>query len=239
MLEVGTGQGSMLSYLIGLLGSSRSITLTTVDIDPQACARARERLSARRHSLRSRVEVVQADVVDWAPAEQGVFGLAVASALLSAVPLARPFGTEPVLEAIGTALRSGGLLFLQDYLPLPPPGSQAGAAALASAIWRWHKAVAELSGIPHYAELPVQWVSAALELRGFTDIRWVADDRRVPRSASCCGALLSEEGPTRQHCLDEAIWSAMDRYRRDLLRKLAEQGLVQWSGSYRLTARKR
>jgi len=238
ILELGTGQGSMFRYLAGLLARNPGCSLLTLDADPRAAEGARRHLRTLPPVLRQRISAVSAEIVDWAGSQRSSCHLVVASAFLSAVPLTRPFGLDEVIEAIGTLLLPSGMLFLEDYLPLPPPGLSAEAGSWACALWRWYKALAELAGLPHHVEWPPSWVAARLRERGFTCIRWVADERQPIRSDASWQAVVGGQCPGRPPGIDDGLWFALDRYRRDLEARIGRCGLVQWSGSYRLRARR-
>jgi len=248
VLEVGTGHGALLGELLSLLGDGGGWRLVTIDVSSHAVAAAAARLRPTPAAVRRRVTVKQADVLDFAatPANNGDFAVVVASALLSAVPLARAWSLDDVLTSLATLVRPGGTLLLEDYLPLAPSMSAGAsesdqtdefcAARAARELWRWYKAVAELDGAPHYDEVPPAWVRARLLERGFHTVEVSTDDRQGPRGLDDL-RLLDAERLVRPESVDQALWFALDRYRRDRLRLLAAGGgLVQWSGWYRICA---
>jgi len=248
VLEVGTGHGALLGYLLSLLGSGGRFRLTTIDSSPDAATAAMARLGSTAAAVRQRVTVKQADVVDFAaaPAHIASYPLVVASALLSAVPLTRAWSLDDVVLSLAVLVKPGGTLLLEDYLPLAP-SSTAGAAGngqadtLAAAraareLWRWYKAVAELDGLPHYEEVPPAWVRKRLLEHGFCAVEVSTDERQVSRGLDDL-RVLDAERLARPESIDPALWFALDRYRRDRLRVLADAGgLVQWSGWYRIRA---
>jgi SAM-dependent methyltransferase len=247
VLEVGTGQGALLGHLLSLLGGG-SWRLVTIDVAPHAIAAAEARLRAAAAAVRERVVVKQADVLDFAatPANQGDFAVVVASALLSAVPLTRAWSLNDVLASLAKLVGPDGILLLEDYLPLAPAIAACAtgndhvdglcAARAAREIWRWYKAVAELDGAPHYEEVPPSWVRTRLLEHGFRAVEVSTDDRQVPRGRDDL-RLLAAEQLARPESIDQALWFALDRYRRDRLRVLVDAGgLVQWSGWYRICA---
>jgi len=239
VLEAGTGQGGMLSYLLELLAQSRSTwRLTTVDVSPSAAEAARRRIGRLPSSLAARVTVTCEDVVNVSLRAGAAYDVVVASALLSAVPLHRPFAQERVLASLARLVRPGGRLFVEDYLPLAypsgPTGDPADPAETARALWRLDQAVAVLAGRPHYAEIPAAEVRQRLREMGF-DVEVSLDERQAGRSDEALLGVMRSSMERPVH-LDEALWAALDRYRRRLLATIADTGLVQWSGWYRLSA---
>ncbi len=258
VIEVGTGRGALFSYLVDLLAAGRgNWRLITIDLARGPVDSATAKVRTMPGPVRNRLRAIQADVLRLAadPAYQSRFSLICASALLSAVPLARPWGVGDVLRACRDMLAPGGMLFLEDYLPLPPASQisavpiaapagtpvaaagPTGAADVARALWRWYKAVAELCGLPHYTEVPPGWLVARLGELGFDRVRVSMDERQEQRGGEELWEYLREP-VSSPPALDERLWMALDRYRRDLLARTAASGLVQWSGAYRVSARR-
>ncbi len=260
--EIGTGHGALFAYLLELLRVSRQWRLATVDIAPEPVAAALHRIGDLPKRYRSRVTAIQRDATELArdPAFHGRFSIVCSSALLSALPLAKPWAAGEILRACRDLLCPGGMLFIEDYLPLPPArplqpstplpsagqpaGSPAGAGRpgptvapeVARALWRLDKAVAELAGLAHYVEVPPEWVASRLGELGFGEVRVSMDERQEMRGGEELAAYLRLPAE-RPGALDPSLWLALDRYRRDLLALAASEGLAQWSGSYRVSAR--
>lgn len=249
VLEAGTGRGSLFAYLLRLLDSRRQRDpfrplpqLVSVDIDPAAVAAALDRRLRFPVQTACAVKVVEADLCSYVGKPGPRFNLLCASAFLSAVPRAGEPGLDRVLESFREALVPGGRLLIEDYLPLRPARPSTAppdAAELAQMLWRLDKAIAELSGRRHHQEWPPAWLAGRLEATGFSSVNWVADERQHPRSDETLAELLESATPVRPQACDPALWLALDRHRRDLLSQIAAHGLVQWSGSYRLSAVRR
>lgn len=239
VLEVGTGGGAFFSHLLDLLDRpNASWRLVTADCSAAACASARERLASRPRLARE-VDIIHMDVAEMVPggSSRG-FDIVVASALLSAVPVASRWSQDRVIAALAGQVGAGGWLLVEDYLPLAPPGSLAtSASSTAQDLWRLHKALAALAGRRHYEELGPRYVVDRLGEAGLQVVECGVDERLLPRSLDL-EELLELGGGRRPDGLDPALWAALDRYRRDLVRRLGCEGAVQWSGWFRLVARK-
>jgi hypothetical protein len=86
--------------------------------------------------------------------------------------------------------------------------------------------------------VPPAWVEARLRERGFQTVRIASDDRLQPRGLADLKGLATEKA-ARPAGVDEGLWFALDRYRRDRLQAVAAAGgLLQWSGWYRISARR-
>jgi len=239
VLEVGTGGGALFGYLLDLLDRpGASWRLVTADCSAAACAAARARLASHPR-VAAKVQVIHADVVEMACGGlPGGFDIVVASALLSAVPMASRWSQDRVIAALAGQVAVGGWLLVEDYLPLAPPGSlTVSAQATAQDLWRLHKALAELAGGRHYEELSPKYVADRLCEAGLQIVECGVDERLLPRPLDL-GELFEHGGGRRPEGLDPVLWAALDRYRRDLVRRLGTEGAVQWSGWFRLVARK-
>lgn len=250
VLEVGTGHGAMFGRLLGLLRQGARWRLTTIDADAAAVDAAQARVAALPAGIRRRVTARRSEIVDFASAgasgaSGAPFHVVIASALLSAVPLVRPWGLLDVLAAMSALVAPGGMLFLEDYLPLAAPETAAAPAACGdgqtaaiatAALWRLYKAIAELSGTAHYQEVPPAWVAARLGDLGFGDVQVSTDERRQRRAPEELAGLVAQT-VKRPAAIEEGLWFALDRCRRAQLEAIAAAGgLVQWSGWYRIRA---
>ena len=102
LLELGTGTGLCTAWLLD--GMDQAARLTSVDVDPDVQAVAREYLGSD-----SRVEIVTADAAEFLRRQEGeTFDLIFADAML---------GKYELLDEALALLRPGGLYVIDDMLP--------------------------------------------------------------------------------------------------------------------------
>jgi predicted O-methyltransferase YrrM len=102
LLELGTGTGLCTAWLLD--GMDQAARLTSVDVDPDVQAVAREYLGSD-----SRVEIVTADAAEFLRRQEGeTFDLIFADAML---------GKYELLDQALALLRPGGLYVVDDMLP--------------------------------------------------------------------------------------------------------------------------
>ncbi len=166
VMDAGTGAGTttlLLARKVAKAGGSGSIV--SIDSNPAAFARARERLGDLAHL----VQFVQANLTGMPQIGSAAFDIVVCTGTLCATN-DRPLGAMRALAEFHRVLRDGGWLVIGEEYPLPR--ATRPEEELQALRWNIYKAVAELTGKGHYTEIYPEELEFAASLVGFRDIQW-------------------------------------------------------------------
>ena len=111
ILELGAGTGRLAVPL-----AEAGYAVTAVDLDPAMLARARRRLAAAGDQVAGRVELVEADLLEFDGSGAGRFGLAFI-ALNTFFLLATRDRQRAAIRALATNLAAGGVAVVDVWLP--------------------------------------------------------------------------------------------------------------------------
>lgn len=166
VLDAGTGAGGTTYLLAERMAEAKgSGRIVSVDMDPGSFELARKRLG----ELSAFVEFLKADLSDMPQVQNESFDLVVCSATMCAIN-DRPLRAARALAEYHRVLKKGGKLMIQDEYPQPRPAAPEDEVQVRR--WQLYKAIAELTGEGHYAEIYPEELQFAASLVGFKNIEW-------------------------------------------------------------------
>ena len=173
VLDAGTGEGAMTTFLAKRIGNGAIIS---VDIDPNCLEATRRRLC--KEDLLDKVSLHEADLRNLSFVETRSIDLVVAYGTLGPIEDYTPGGTISVLKEFFRVLKSGGFLCMTAELGME--GDMDDAQVTYMRFERLERATAELIGDSHEISWSPDWVEERPKEIGFGDIQWRRIDEGIP-----------------------------------------------------------
>ncbi len=172
VLDAGTGEGAMTTFLAKRIGNGAIIS---VDMDPSCLEATKGELC--KHNLLDKVSLHEADLRNLDFVATRSIDLVVAYGTLGPIEDYTPGGTISVLKEFFRALKSGALLSITGELEIEGEGDDAQVTY--KRFERLERATAELLGDSHEVNWSPDWVKERLEEIGFGDIYWRRIDNGI------------------------------------------------------------